>query len=567
MTMLSEGQVIERFTVEARLGEGGMADVFRVRHNALGSLHALKLLKLHGDAIRRRLVTEGQVQAALRHPNIVAVTDVVFIGEQPGLVMDLVEGPTLEEWLGQYQPTLEEAEALFRGVLSGVARAHRAGLVHRDLKPGNVLLDSADGVVIPKVADFGLAKVLDEDESMSMTRSGVAMGTPQYMAPEQIRNAKDVDQRADIWALGCILYQLVAGVRPFEHEDIIELYSRIGRAEFTPAHTLAPGLPERLSRAIEGCLVADRQHRIGDCDTLRYILGGASAPESVPGGVSRLSGTLTRAQAARSSRLVPAVTAAPGGGAPSTMGLEDDPSSEPGVPVSDAPEAAPPPPAVAAADPPALPPASQVSGASPTARPPRSSPQRRPLPLWVPALGGLAVLLGLSGVGLLAFGLYERDADPSASADEAALTAPQAPEQTPEAVAVPDPSAPEPEAPAPADDAPAEPEPAEPAPAEPSSATARPVRRSEPADDGQPRWGEATMPPARGTVLVKGDVGEVVLRSGDRTARPGAVPVGTYTATVTSPGREPITTKPFDIKENDVLTLSCNTLFGKCTVK
>lgn len=192
--VLETGQTVERFTVEAKLGEGGMAAVYRVRHNTLGSYHALKLLKVANPDIKRRLVEEGRVQASLHHPNIVAVTDVLVVEGQPGLLMELVDGPTLEEWLWSNRPTLEQAEALFRGVVAGVGRAHRAGLVHRDLKPGNILLDLADGMVIPKVTDFGLAKILaDEDGGHSQTRSGVTLGTPQFMAPEQIRNAKTVD--------------------------------------------------------------------------------------------------------------------------------------------------------------------------------------------------------------------------------------------------------------------------------------------------------------------------------------------------------------------------------------
>ena len=158
--MIETGQTVERFTVEAKLGEGGMATVYRVRHNTLGSYHALKLLKSSNADVRRRLVEEGRVQASLHHPNIVAVTDVLIVEGQPGLLMELVNGPTLEQWLWQNRATLEQAEALFRGIVAGVGRAHRAGLVHRDLKPGNVLLDVADGMVIPKVTDVCLAKIL-----------------------------------------------------------------------------------------------------------------------------------------------------------------------------------------------------------------------------------------------------------------------------------------------------------------------------------------------------------------------------------------------------------------------
>ncbi len=107
--------------------------------------------------------------------------------------------------------------------MAGVARAHKHGLVHRDLKPGNVLLEDNDGVLVPKVADFGLAKILLDDSGPSATRSGVAMGTPAYMSPEQIRDAKNVDQRTDIFALGCIFYELVAG-GAYGHADVLGRY-------------------------------------------------------------------------------------------------------------------------------------------------------------------------------------------------------------------------------------------------------------------------------------------------------------------------------------------------------
>jgi serine/threonine-protein kinase len=146
---LAPGEIIDRYTVLSLLGEGGMAAVYAVRHNTLGSRHALKLLKIENEGIQRRLVAEGQVQASLRHPNIVSVTDVLIVDGQIGLLMEHIDGPALDAWLREHRPSQKDALALFRGILAGVSRAHRAGLVHRDLKPGNVLLDSADGLTIP----------------------------------------------------------------------------------------------------------------------------------------------------------------------------------------------------------------------------------------------------------------------------------------------------------------------------------------------------------------------------------------------------------------------------------
>jgi serine/threonine-protein kinase len=280
--MLQPGAIVDRFTVEELLGEGGMASVYRVRHNALGSLHALKVLKIRDEDVRRRLEVEGQVQANLHHPNIVAVTDILSVNGQPALLMEMVVGPSLEDWLAQHRPTLDTALGLFRGIVAGTARAHRAGLVHRDLKPGNVLLDSHDGLVVPKVTDFGLAKVLDR-AALSTTRTGTTMGTPNFMAPEQIRNAKDVDARADVFALGCILYALTCGRRPFNGVDALAIYSAVCDGRYPPPELLAPDLPVKVREVIAGCLAVDRHERIADCDALRAALYGAD--DAVPSGV------------------------------------------------------------------------------------------------------------------------------------------------------------------------------------------------------------------------------------------------------------------------------------------
>ncbi len=327
---------MDRYTVEALLGEGGMASVYAVRHNTLGSHHALKLLKVANDAIRDRLVSEGKVQASLRHPNIVAVTDVLLVDGQPGLLMERIDGPGLDQWLHENRPCLDDALKLFRGILAGVSRAHRAGLVHRDLKPGNVLLDTADGLVIPKVADFGLAKILTDEGDHSKTRAGSAMGTPQFMAPEQIRSAKDVDPRADIFALGCILYVLVCGCLPFDDADLLALYNKIAAGRYQPPEAVVPGLDPAVASAIRACLQVNREDRPRDCDALRALLytsddtlaGGVKLsqggdlrpmPPFVPlvAGETRLPTAVERKAPARAANRTPP----PGSGGPSTLTL------------------------------------------------------------------------------------------------------------------------------------------------------------------------------------------------------------------------------------------------------
>lgn len=199
-SVLNTGASIGRYTIDGKLGEGGMAVVYRARHHDLGSLHAIKVLHQGGRAVRERLLLEGRVQASLSHPNIFSVTDVIDVDGAPGLVMELIDGPTLDELITSGALSWEEIDRLATGILRGVSAAHRKGLVHRELKPANVLVALQDGDMVPKVADFGLAKALEDVPAGPVhTRTGMAMGTPAYMSPEQVRDSKHVDHRADIW--------------------------------------------------------------------------------------------------------------------------------------------------------------------------------------------------------------------------------------------------------------------------------------------------------------------------------------------------------------------------------
>ncbi len=277
---LNEGDRVERYVVESVLGRGGMAVVFLVRHTTLDTRHALKVLTTTSPVIRERLVQEGRVQAALRHPNVVAVTDVLDIGGQPALLLEYVEGPTLAQWLAAKHPALPDALRVFRGVLEGVGAAHAIGVVHRDLKPSNVLLARSKGEIVPKVADFGLAKALADTGGVGLTQSGATMGTPAYMAPEQARSTRHVDHRADVFALGCILYEMVCAVPAFDGADVVEIISAVCAGRYVPPGERVPGLPEAVDRAIRGCLEVSPSRRIPDCATLGAVLAGA--PWDVP---------------------------------------------------------------------------------------------------------------------------------------------------------------------------------------------------------------------------------------------------------------------------------------------
>lgn len=265
--MLTQGHVVDRYTVEGVIGRGGMAIVYRIRHNALGSTHAMKVIDLPSATLRERLIAEGRVQSSLRHPNIAAVTDLIQVAGAPALIMEYVNGPAVDAVIAQGALSLEQADYLARGLISGMAAAHRLGLVHRDLKPSNIMLAIMEGELIPKIIDFGLVKDV-EGTSAVKTRTGMTMGTPSYMAPEQVRDAKNIDKRADIFAIGAILYEMVTGRRAFVGGDTFEIFRSIADGKYVDPAELVPDLPEAFLTTIRTALQTDPEDRFPDCEAL-----------------------------------------------------------------------------------------------------------------------------------------------------------------------------------------------------------------------------------------------------------------------------------------------------------
>lgn len=265
--MLKPGDVVDRYRIEALVGEGGAGSVYRVRHVKLDTTYALKVSHNVKESLRIRFARESRLQAKLRHPNIVAVHDVLETPEVTGLVMDYVAGPSLKDWLLRTKPSLDEVLEVFRGLVEGVAYAHAQGMIHRDIKPSNVLLDTRHGPVVPKITDFGIAKALDQHDDHA-TRTGATLGTPAFMAPEQIRDASSVDQRADLYSLGCVLYTLVARRAPFSGTDLIDLFRKVADGDYPDPRTYAPDLPEYVVQVIDDLLVTNPALRLADCDAL-----------------------------------------------------------------------------------------------------------------------------------------------------------------------------------------------------------------------------------------------------------------------------------------------------------
>ncbi len=282
-SLLAQGREVERYIVEALIGRGGTGMVYRVRHSRLGTVHALKVVTVQSPDIEARLIAEGRAQGTLAHDRVVTVTDVVDVDGTPGLIMEYVEGPSLRGFLRSHRPTIAQIDALVVDILAGVADAHRNGFVHRDLKPGNILLQPKHNGLVAKVADFGLAKALRTGGSADMvaTRTGATMGTPAYMAPEQIRDASSVDARADVFALGAIMYELVTGRRAFDGRDVLAVMNQVCKAERTPARELAPDAPARMCAAIDAALVVDPDERVATCQELLALWTDGAKPSEL----------------------------------------------------------------------------------------------------------------------------------------------------------------------------------------------------------------------------------------------------------------------------------------------
>ncbi len=222
---MTPGQQIGPYLLEGTLGKGGMGAVYRARGPQGGAV-ALKVLHTLDPELLARFQREAQVLRHLNSLRIVRLLDFGVHAGRPYLVQELCEGGDLAGVLarrGALPP--DEARSLIRELAAGLEVAHQAGVVHRDLKPANVLLHEGQ----PKLTDFGLARAKGIDRA-SLTETGVMMGTPAYMAPEQLEDARAVDARADVYALGVILYELLAGAQAFRGRGVLEIADAVRRS-------------------------------------------------------------------------------------------------------------------------------------------------------------------------------------------------------------------------------------------------------------------------------------------------------------------------------------------------
>src|SRR5436190_9836411 len=285
---LTAGDRLGSYEVVAPIGAGGMGEVYRARDVKLGRSVALKILPEAFTEDHDRLVRferEAQILASLNHPHIAAIYGFEESAGQRFLVLELIDGESLAQHLAHAPHGLppDEALAIARQIAEALSAAHDKGIIHRDLKPANVMLTS-DGQV--KVLDFGLAKdvgtaqtsgsaSLSPTMTFAATQAGMILGTAAYMAPEQARG-RATDKRTDVWAFGCVLFELITGRKAFEGEDVTDIIAAVVRAE-PDWNALPATTPDQIRTLLRRCLTKDRRQRIADVAVALYVMDDASA--------------------------------------------------------------------------------------------------------------------------------------------------------------------------------------------------------------------------------------------------------------------------------------------------
>ena len=290
---LTPGTTLGPYSVTAKIGEGGMGEVYRARDTKLDRDVALKVLPqaFTDDPDRlARFEREAKVLASLNHPNIGHIYGLEEAEGQRALVLELIEGPTLADCIRQGPILVDEALPIAKQIAEALEAAHEQGVIHRDLKPANIKVKD-DGTV--KVLDFGLAKAFGGDISASglansptvtamATQSGIILGTAAYMSPEQARG-KPLDKRTDVWAFGCVLYEILSGHRVFGKDTVIDTLSAVLESE-PDWHLLPAVTPAGVRRLLRRCLQKDRRRRCHDIADARIELEdleGESADEGL----------------------------------------------------------------------------------------------------------------------------------------------------------------------------------------------------------------------------------------------------------------------------------------------
>jgi len=276
------GEQIRDYVLDQCIGRGGMGEVWRAHQKNLRRNVAIKIIREDGDRagmFRQRFNREAEAMASLDHPHIVPVRDFFVWGETACLVMGLIDGGSLE---GRGVLPLGDAKRISSEILDALNYAHQCGVIHRDVKPSNILLDRQGRAY---VTDFGIALVAGTERITRLSRSGTAVGTPEYMSPEQISTPDDIDHRTDVYSFGCVLYEMLSGQPPFGSRD-----NGTTEFELMQAHvTRAPVAIRQHNRSVdkltedvlECALAKNREERFAGCGDMEKALRGVQpVPES-----------------------------------------------------------------------------------------------------------------------------------------------------------------------------------------------------------------------------------------------------------------------------------------------
>lgn len=276
---MSSPRVLDgKYRLGKQIGEGGMGAVYEAEHLGLGARVAVKLLSESGVTDRKataRFRREARAMGAIRHENVVAVMDTGSDEDGvPYLVMELLEGESLSAVLRRDKfLTAKRASWIATQVLAGLSAAHDNGIVHRDLKPGNVFLsEQHGGVEKVKILDFGISKLADASMTLNVTAEGAMIGTPNYMAPEQIRGDQNLDSRVDIYAVGILMYRMVTGRLPYAATSSDDLYRKVLDGKPVRPRARRPDIPEQLESVIMRAMHSERERRYHSASALRKAI-------------------------------------------------------------------------------------------------------------------------------------------------------------------------------------------------------------------------------------------------------------------------------------------------------
>ena len=336
--MIRPGDVVAgKFRVERVLGEGGMGYVVAARHLQLGQMVALKFMReeILTPDYRSRFLREARNTVRLKSKHVARVLDVGALDEgSPYMVMEYLEGTDLSELLHKSGPIpVHEACEYVLQACQAIAEAHGHGIIHRDLKPANLFLTRGHGgEPVVKVLDFGVSKALDlgideETNPGGRPRNGAVdsvvtkvsdlLGSPSYMAPEQVVSARDVDARSDIWSLGVILFRLISGKAPFQGSSLGELIQGIMHSNIPSLRDMKPDLPPGLEHIVARCIERERNQRLGDVVELARLLAPYAGPVATPSleRIAVLGPALLALAPANTLPSAPSFTSHNGGGA------------------------------------------------------------------------------------------------------------------------------------------------------------------------------------------------------------------------------------------------------------